>query len=87
MLNVLEDLLAALRQTAAELPDSRQGRNTRYAVADAVGCAFSVFFVQSPSFLNFQRLMQQESSRSNCQTLLGRVARGSLTLGRSQNRA
>ena len=67
MRNVLEDLLAALRQTAAELPDSRQGRNTRYAVA----CAFSVFFVQSPSFLSFQRRMQQDSSRSNCQSLLG----------------
>lgn len=71
MQNVLEGLLDALRQSSVSLPDSRQGRNKRYALADAVACAFSVFFLQSPSFLQFQRRMQQDTSRSNCQTLFG----------------
>ncbi len=69
MRNVLEGILAAFRQTAASLPDSRRGRNTRYALPDAASCALSVFFFQSPSFLAFQRRMLDQSSRSNCQTL------------------
>ena len=71
MKNVLEGLLDAFRQTGAFLPDPRQGRNKRYSLADAASCAFSVFFLQAQSFLDFQRRMQQESSRSNCQTLFG----------------
>ena len=71
MQNVLESLLAAFRQTAASLPDSRHGRNKRYSLPDAASCAFSLFFLQSPSFLHFQRRMQQQTSRSNCQTLFG----------------
>ena len=71
MQNVLESLLAAFRQTAASLPDSRPGRNKRYSLPDAAACAFSLFFLQSPSFLHFQRRMQQQTSRSNCQTLFG----------------
>lgn len=71
MENVLNEMLGAFRQTALALPDSRQGRNKRYALADAASCALSVFFLQSQSFLEFQRRMQQEISRSNCQTLFG----------------
>ena len=71
MQSVLESLLAAFRQTAASLPDSRPGRNKRYSLPDAAACAFSLFFLQSPSFLHFQRRMQEQTSRSNCQTLFG----------------
>ena len=45
--------------SAAALPDSRRGRNTRYAPADAASCALAVFFLQAPSLLEFQRRMQQ----------------------------
>jgi hypothetical protein len=31
--------------------------------------AFSAFFMQSPSFLDFQRRLENEDARSNCQTL------------------
>jgi hypothetical protein len=36
-------------------PDTRAGRETIYTMADAALGAFSVFFTQSPSFLDFQR--------------------------------
>lgn len=71
MERVLDGLLGAFRRTAASLPDPRRGSNKRYALTDAASCALSVFFFQAPSFLEFQRRMQQETSRSNCHTLFG----------------
>ena len=53
------------------MPDPRQGCNKRYAVAEAAACAFSLFVLQSPSFLAFQRRRQDETNRSNCQYLHG----------------
>ncbi len=69
--NVLDGLLDAFRRAGAALPASRRGRNTRYAPADAASCALAVFFLQAPSFLEFQRRMQQATARSNCHTLFG----------------
>ena len=68
---VLESLLARFRQTAAALPDARSGANKRYSIADAASCALATFFFQSLSFLDFQRRMQEQSARSNCQSLFG----------------
>ena len=60
---------ASFRQAASALPDARRGRNKQFSVADAAACAFASFFVQDPSFLAFQRRMQDEEARSNCQSL------------------
>jgi hypothetical protein len=38
---------------------------------DAALSAFSVFFPQTPSFLSFQRTMEQSKERSNAQILFG----------------
>ena len=38
---------------------------------DAVIAAFSVFFTQSPSFLQHQRLMKQNKGKDNAQSLFG----------------
>jgi hypothetical protein len=38
---------------------------------DAALSAFSVFFTQSPSFLCYQRTMEQTKGRSNAQSLFG----------------
>ncbi len=38
-------------------------------MADIGMAAFSVFFMQSPSFLSYQRSLEQRRQRSNCQTL------------------
>ena len=67
----LDALLQGFRDAASALPDPRRGRNKRYAVTDAAACAFAPFFLQDPSFLAFQRRMQDQESRSNCQTLFG----------------
>ncbi len=71
MASVFDSLLHSFRQAASALPDPRRGPNKRYAVADAASCALATFFFQSASFLQFQRRMQQETSRSNCHTLFG----------------
>jgi len=64
-------LVQALHQQLASLPDYRQGKNTRYAIKDAALGAFAVFFTQSPSFLAYQRTMQQAKGRSNAESLFG----------------
>jgi len=56
------------------LPDSRSGRNSRYVMADIGLAAFSVFFMQSPSFLAHQRTLAERCGRSNAETLFGMTA-------------
>jgi hypothetical protein len=53
------------------LPDVRRGRNRQYHVRDAVLAAFSCFFLQSPSFLAFQRQMEEQQARNNARSLFG----------------
>ena len=40
-------------------------------MVDAALSAFSVFFMQSPSFLDYQRTMQETQGKDNAQTLFG----------------
>jgi hypothetical protein len=42
-----------------------------YSMADAAIGAFSVFFTQSPSFLDFQRTLEVTRECSNAQNLFG----------------
>jgi len=67
-------LLSALQEACACLPDKRRGKNLHYGMADIGMAAFSVFFMQSPSFLEQQRRLLQGHGRSNCQTLFGMTA-------------
>ena len=62
-------LIGKLRQGLADLPDGRTGDNKRYCMEDIGTSAFSVFFTQSPSFLAFQRSMQQAKGQNNVQSL------------------
>jgi len=64
-------LIGFLDQELNQLPDKRKGNNKKYAVKDAVRAAFSVFFTQSPSFLQHQRLMKQKKGQDNAQSLFG----------------
>ena len=68
---MLRRLVQRMRSAADAFVDKRQGPNLRYTLADAVSRACACFFLQSPSFLAFQRSMQERQSRSNCQTLFG----------------
>lgn len=68
----LSQIMKRFQTSWQTLPDHRQqSNNTRYQIADAVGAAFSVFFMQSPSFLAHQRDMQQRKGRDNVGTLFG----------------
>lgn len=65
-------ILGQLQAGFAGLPDHRPGGNrTTYEITDAVLSAFSVFVMQSPSFLAHQREMQRMKGRDNIQTLFG----------------
>jgi hypothetical protein len=73
-MNALEELLSDLREVCARLEDKRLGQGYLYTMADIGLAAFSVFFLQSPSFLGHQRALAEGHGRSNCQTLLGMTA-------------
>lgn len=70
-METLSRLIRTLRETCARLPDKRTGNNARYTMADIGMAAYSVFFMQSPSFLAHQRQLQEGPGhgRSNCETL------------------
>ena len=70
-MKILDRLIASLRGCCQLLPDLRQGGGARYTMADIGLSAFSLFFMQSPSFLAHQRRLEEGQGRSNCQTLFG----------------
>jgi hypothetical protein len=72
----LEGYITALREGCAGLPDRRTGSNGRYTMTDIGLAAFSVFFMQSPSFLAHQTTLAEAAGRgrSNAHTLFGMTA-------------
>jgi hypothetical protein len=64
-------VMQRVRAALSQLPDARRGKNWHYSMADAGLSAFSVFFMQFPSFLEYQRRMQQTQGRNNAQSLFG----------------
>jgi hypothetical protein len=67
----LDDITKQIRSTFAQFTDPRRGKNTRYTLVDAGLSAFSVFFMQSPSFLEYPRSLEQAQGKNNAQTLFG----------------
>ena len=67
----LDDITQQLRRTFAGFTDPRRGKNTMYTLVDAGLSAFSVFFMQSPSFLEYQRSLEQTRGENNARTLFG----------------
>jgi hypothetical protein len=54
------------------MPDTRgKSNNQRYAMEDAALSAFSIFFTQSPSFLDSQVRMQKQQGKNNALSLFG----------------
>jgi hypothetical protein len=70
-MELLPSLLAGLRAVCAGFPDPRKGRRGNIAMADFGLSAFALFFMQSASFMAFQRALEKGQGRSNCQTLFG----------------
>lgn len=65
----LVQLRTILMVAFATFPDTRRGKNTQYTMSDVASAAFSVFFMQSPSFLAYQRDMQRKKGRNNAHSL------------------
>lgn len=65
-------IIKHISQAFEGLPDYRKASNgTKYQVSDAAKSAFSVFFMQSPSFLAQQQEMKRKRGRSNVESLFG----------------
>ena len=67
---ILNRLLTGLHDTCAAFPDKRKGAGN-YSMADIGLSAFSLFFMQSESFLSYQRSLEEGRKTSNCHTLFG----------------
>lgn len=72
-MELLESLLSGLRSVCAGFTDTRRSpdRDVDYSMADIGLSAFSLFFMQSGSFLSQQRRLEQGHGTSNCHTLFG----------------
>jgi hypothetical protein len=65
------NLTGILKSRSGGLPEHRKGKNITYALQDAVMGAFSVFYMQSASFLAHQEEMQNHEGRNNAASLFG----------------
>src|SRR3954466_8647739 len=72
-MEMLETLLQGVRSACAAFPNKRHGDVT-YSMADIGLSAFSLFFMQSESFLAHQRALEAGRKMSNCQCLFGMTA-------------
>jgi hypothetical protein len=70
-MTLLDSLVLHLKGAFVGLPDTRKGRTGNIAMSDIGMSAFALFFMQSESFLSFQRRLEDGKRRSNCQTLFG----------------
>jgi hypothetical protein len=73
-MKTLENLLSDLKDVCAGLTDKRRGADCTYTMSDIGMAAFSLFYMQSPSFLAHQEALAAGHGRSNCQTLFGMTA-------------
>ena len=64
-------LVEQLSRVIEDFPDKRTGLNCHYTIADAALGAFAVFFTQSPSFLAYQKSMQETKGQNNARSLFG----------------
>jgi hypothetical protein len=68
----MAELLSMLKAELNNRPDERKpSNNSQYTVKQALLSAFCVFFTQSPSFLEHQRLMKTKKGRDKAQSLFG----------------
>jgi hypothetical protein len=68
---ILSELLSTLKSCCASFPDKRKGGEAVYSMADIGLAAFSLFFMQSEAFLQYQRTLEDGHGRSNCHSLFG----------------
>jgi hypothetical protein len=67
-------LIAYLNRAIVAMKDPHQAGNaTQYSLKDAVLAAFSVFFMQSELFLEYQRHLESHPGISTAQSLFGMI--------------
>ena len=64
-----DSLVQELRGVISNLPDKRTFTHSYYSMQNIALSAFSLFFTQNPSFLQFQRDMKKARGKSNAQSL------------------
>jgi hypothetical protein len=64
-------MVQGVTKVFAAMTDPRKGRNSQYLFTDICLAAFGSFFLQSPSFLAYQRAMQERIGRNNARSLFG----------------
>lgn len=68
-MGILNKIVKLMRKNFDKLPDKRSNKHQTYSMTDIALSAFSVFYFQSGSWLNFQRNMLSSSGRSNAKSL------------------
>jgi len=66
-----KNLIRRLHEVVETFPDSRRGTNISKKLKDAFLGAFSIFFTQSPSFLSYQKRMQELRGENNATNFFG----------------
>ena len=71
-MSVLDILIRELKGLCNRFIDPRgQSPNLKYSIQDIVLAAFSVFFMQAPSFLDYQKQLERRYGSSNAHSLFG----------------
>ena len=69
---VFSAFLNFLQEGIEKIKDPRGKSNaTRFKISDVMLSAFSMFFMQSQSFLEYQRQLQSRSGKDNVQSIFG----------------
>jgi len=68
-MTVLKQIITILREEFKKLPDKRGTKHLIYTIEDIAAAAFSVFYFQSKSWLDFQRNMLGKTGKSNAKSL------------------
>lgn len=66
-----DGMIGALRCIGGNFKDKRTGKNIQFEMKDILLSAFSVFYLQCPSFLSYQQAMEQDQGNNNARTLFG----------------
>ena len=66
-----DSLVKRLHQAIETFPDIRKGMNISKKLKDAALGGFAIFFTQNPSFLEYQKTMQETRGHNNAQSLFG----------------
>ena len=66
---MLKELIGIVKNRFENLVDKRKGKNTSYKVSDICMAGYSVFHMQSPSFLAHQERLLQKHAKHNGESL------------------